>query len=107
MRPPTVGLTQAYPSTVMPMLRAVPAIIRIAASTLAAFKSSFFASAISRRSFSVTEPTFSLLGSPEAFANFMGNIGEINEERAKMKVVIEIFERQTKVEVEFWQVEKL
>ncbi len=42
-----------------------------------------------------------------AFANFMGNIGEINEERAKMKVVIEIFERQTNVEVEFWQVEKL
>ncbi len=42
-----------------------------------------------------------------AFANFMGNIGEINEERAKMKVLIEIFERQTNVEVEFWQVEKL
>ena len=42
-----------------------------------------------------------------AFANFMGNIGEINEERAKMKVLIEIFERQTSVEVEFWQVEKL
>ena len=42
-----------------------------------------------------------------AFANFMGNIGEINEERAKMKVLIDIFERQTSVEVEFWQVEKL
>ena len=42
-----------------------------------------------------------------AFTNFMGNIGEINEERAKMKVLIEIFERQTSVEVEFWQVEKL
>lgn len=41
------------------------------------------------------------------FANFMGNIGEINEERGKMKVMIEIFERQTSVEVEFWQVEKL
>ncbi len=42
-----------------------------------------------------------------AFANFMGNIGEINEDRAKMKVLIEIFERQTSVEVEFWQVEKI
>lgn len=41
-----------------------------------------------------------------AFANFMGTIGEINEERGKMKVMIEIFERQTSVEVEFWQVEK-
>lgn len=42
-----------------------------------------------------------------AFANFMGSIGEINEERGKMKVMIEIFERQTSVEVEFWQVEKI
>lgn len=42
-----------------------------------------------------------------AFANFMGNIGEINEERGKLKVMIEIFERQTSVEVDFWQVEKI
>jgi len=40
-----------------------------------------------------------------AFSNFFGNIAEINEERGKMKVMIEIFERQTSVEVEFWQVE--
>ena len=42
-----------------------------------------------------------------AFANFFGNVSEINEERGKMKVMIEIFERQTSVEVEFWQIEKL
>lgn len=42
-----------------------------------------------------------------AFANFLGNIGEINEDRGRMKVLIEIFERQTNVEVEFWQVEKI
>jgi transcription termination/antitermination protein NusG len=42
-----------------------------------------------------------------AFANFFGNVSEINEERGKMKVMIEIFERETSVEVEFWQVEKL
>lgn len=42
-----------------------------------------------------------------AFSNFFGNVSEINEERGKMKVMIEIFERQTSVEVEFWQVEKL
>lgn len=40
------------------------------------------------------------------FANFMGTIGEIDEESGKLKVMIEIFERQTSVEVEFWQVEK-
>jgi transcriptional antiterminator NusG len=42
-----------------------------------------------------------------AFANFFGNINEINEERGRMKVMIEIFERQTSVEIEFWQAEKL
>jgi len=42
-----------------------------------------------------------------AFANFFGNINEINEERGRMKVMIEIFERQTSVEIEFWQAEKI
>lgn len=42
-----------------------------------------------------------------AFSNFMGSIGEIHEDRGKMKVMIEIFERQTSVEVDFWQVEKI
>lgn len=42
-----------------------------------------------------------------AFANFLGSIAEVNEERGKLKVMIEIFERLTSVEVEFWQVEKI
>ncbi len=41
------------------------------------------------------------------FANFMGSISEVNPERGKLKVMVEIFERQTSVEVEFWQVEKM
>ncbi len=41
------------------------------------------------------------------FANFMGNIDTVNEERGKLKVMVEIFERLTSVEVEFWQVEKM
>ena len=41
------------------------------------------------------------------FSNFLGNIDEINLERGKLKVMVEIFERLTSVEVEFWQVEKL
>ncbi|MFO7774413.1 MAG: transcription termination/antitermination protein NusG [Candidatus Hydrogenedentota bacterium] len=41
------------------------------------------------------------------FANFLGNIDSINEERGKLKVMVEIFERLTSVEVEFWQVEKM
>lgn len=41
------------------------------------------------------------------FSNFMGNIDEINLERGKLKIMVEIFERLTSVEVEFWQVEKL
>lgn len=41
------------------------------------------------------------------FANFLGSIDEMNLERGKLKVMVEIFERLTSVEVEFWQVEKV
>ncbi|MBI4560332.1 MAG: transcription termination/antitermination factor NusG [Candidatus Hydrogenedentes bacterium] len=41
------------------------------------------------------------------FNNFVGNIDEINFERGTLKVMVEIFERLTTVEVEFWQVEKI
>lgn len=42
-----------------------------------------------------------------SFANFIGKIDEINAERGNMKVMVEIFERLTSVEVEFWQVERV
>lgn len=41
------------------------------------------------------------------FANFLGSIDEINPERGTMKVMVEIFERLTSIEVEFWQVEQV
>lgn len=41
------------------------------------------------------------------FANFLGKIEEINVERSIVKVMVEIFERQTSIEVEFWQVEQI
>lgn len=41
------------------------------------------------------------------FSNFLGNIDDINLERGTLKVMVEIFERLTSVEVEFWQVEKI
>lgn len=41
------------------------------------------------------------------FSNFLGNIDDINFERGKLKIMVEIFERLTSVEVEFWQVEKV
>ncbi len=41
------------------------------------------------------------------FANFLGKIEEINGERGLVKVMVEIFERQTSIEVEFWQVEQI
>jgi transcriptional antiterminator NusG len=40
------------------------------------------------------------------FTNFMGFVDEVNPERGKLKVMVEIFERLTSVELEFWQVEK-
>lgn len=41
------------------------------------------------------------------FANFMGNVDYIDTDRGKLKLVVEIFERPTPVEVEYWQVEKM
>jgi len=41
------------------------------------------------------------------FANFLGKIDDINAERGTMKVMVEIFERLTSIEVEFWQVEQV
>lgn len=41
------------------------------------------------------------------FANFLGKIDDINAERGTMKVMVEIFERMTNIEVEFWQVEQV
>lgn len=41
------------------------------------------------------------------FANFLGRIDEVNADRGTMKVMVEIFERMTSIEVEFWQVEQV
>ena len=41
------------------------------------------------------------------FANFSGVIEEVNAQRGKLKVMVSIFGRQTPVELEFWQVERL
>ena len=41
------------------------------------------------------------------FANFTGVIGEVNEERGKLRVMVSIFGRATPVELEFLQVEKV
>src|SRR5258706_1977839 len=59
-----------YPSTLIPMLRAVPAIIFIAASRSFAFRSGIFISAISRTCDLVTVPTLFRFGSPDPFSTF-------------------------------------
>ena len=41
-----------------------------------------------------------------AFADFIGEIQEVNEEKKKLKVVVKIFGRGTEVELGFMQVEK-
>jgi len=41
------------------------------------------------------------------FTNFSGVIEEVNAQRGKLKVMVSIFGRQTPVELEFWQIERL
>lgn len=42
-----------------------------------------------------------------SFANFNGTIDEINPNRGKLRVMVNIFGRSTPVELEYWQVEKI
>lgn len=55
-------------STSIPMLAAVPAIIRIADSMVVQFKSGSFSAAMARNWSIVTFPTFSVLGSLDPFS---------------------------------------
>lgn len=41
------------------------------------------------------------------FTNFTGYVDDVNAERGRLKVLVEVFERRTPVECEFWQVEKV
>src|SRR6266571_3124334 len=85
-----------YPSTVMPMERAVPAMIFSAASMVVAVRSGIFVWAISRTWAAVIEPTFSLCGSPLPFstpAAFLISSGaggvlvmNVNERSSKMVI---------------------
>ena len=41
------------------------------------------------------------------FADFLGTVNEIDEEKGKIKVLVSIFGRETPVELDFLQIKKL
>jgi transcriptional antiterminator NusG len=41
------------------------------------------------------------------FATFSGHVAEINEDQLKVKVLVDIFGRETPVELDFTQITKL
>jgi len=49
--------------------------------------------------------TVRVIGGP--LATFIGTVQEINKEKSKVKVLISMFGRETPVELEFAQVEKM
>src|SRR5258708_10387548 len=57
-----------HPTTSIPIDRAVPRTLLMAASTEAAFRSGIFCFAMSSTCFNVTLPTLSLLGAPDPLA---------------------------------------
>lgn len=57
-----------------------------------------------KTSFSVGEPV-KIIDGP--FAEFLGTINQIDEEKGKIKVLVSIFGRETPVELDFLQVSKL
>src|SRR5665811_1665842 len=62
------ALPQTYPTTSMPIERAVPRMLLIAVSTEAAFRSGIFCLAMSSTCLAVTLPTLSLFGTPDPLA---------------------------------------
>src|SRR5205085_12353150 len=80
-------------ATSMPMLRAVPARMRIAWSMSLALRSGILTSAISRSCFCVTRPTFSRLGSAEPFS---APAARLSNAAASGALVTKVKERSSK-----------
>lgn len=55
----------------------------------------------------VFEPDESVRITEGPFTNFIGVIDEVNEEKGKLRAMVTIFGRQTPVELDFLQVEKI
>src|SRR2546429_8815940 len=85
-----VATLRRYATTSIPIERAVPFTLLIAASSDAAFRSGIFCLAISATCFSVTLPTLSLFGDPEPFAMLAARLSNME---AGGVLVIKVNER--------------
>ena len=73
-RGPDLQVGHSYPTTSIPIERAVPATVLIAASSDPALRSGCFSLAMSSTYLRVTVPTFALFGSAEPFARFAARL---------------------------------
>src|SRR5439155_6119837 len=83
---------RTYPITSKPIERAVPATVRIAASSDWQFRSGSFVFAISSTCFAVTVPTLFLFGSAEPLAMFAARLRRID---AGGVLVMKLYDRST------------
>ena len=87
--------------------RAMPTLLRVGMAECLAYRAEFIIWLLTTTLPLIMLGLWTSVASDGPFANFLGRIDEVNAERRTLKVMVEIFERMTTIEVEFWQIEQV